>query len=160
VENRAKYTAALMIAVIAIGAFLILPPAMAEEEPNGPDKPRWSGQRPLPRLRLWGYILGNGTPTTIQGELVVLEGHILVVEIDGTPVNVNIPGKWLVDGETMTAQELFDGETFIFGDTATISAMKLERTEETHTVTVFFAYTIEADGATAYALLPFNIETQ
>lgn len=90
---------------------------------------------------------------------MVLESRILVVEMDGSLVNVNMPRKWVVDGETLTAQELFDGETFIFGDTVTISAMKLEKTTEIHTVSSFSAYAIETDGATAHALLPFNIET-
>ena len=39
-ENKAKYTAALMIALIAVGVFLILPSALAEDGANDPDRPR------------------------------------------------------------------------------------------------------------------------
>lgn len=157
-ENKAKYTAALMIALIAVGALLILPSALAEDETIDPDMPRGPRRRPLPRLRLWIYVLRHGVPTAVEGEAVALEGHILVVEMDGSPVNVNMPGKWFVDGEVLTARDLFDGETFSFGDTLTISTLKLEMTTETHTATSYFAYAIQGDGTTAHALLPFNIE--
>ncbi|RLI10645.1 hypothetical protein DRO42_00635 [Candidatus Bathyarchaeota archaeon] len=157
-ENKTKYTAALMIALLAVGALLILPSALAEDAPSGPDGPK-GVRRPFPRLRLWIYVLKHGVPTDVEGEVVVLEGHILVVEMDGGPVNVNVPGRWLVDGEVLTAQELFDQGPFSLGDTLTISTLKLEMTRETHTVTSYFAYAIEGDGATARALLPFNIET-
>lgn len=158
-ENKAKHTAALMIALIAVGAFLILPSALAEEGQDSPDGPRWLWRRPSVRLRLWRYVLRDGVPMSVEGEAVVLEGYILIVEVAGSPVNVNLPGKWVVNDEALTAQELFDGELFSFGNILTISTLKLEMTTETHTVNSFFAYTIEGDGATAHAILPFNIET-
>lgn len=159
VENRAKYTAALMIAIVAVGALLILPYALAEDEPNAPKYPRWHRRLPLLRLRLLRYVLGHGVPTEIECKAMVLEGNILVVEIAGDLVNVNIPGKWVVDGETLTARELFDGEPFGFNSGLFVSTLKLEKSTDTHTVNLFFAYAIEDDGATAHALLPFNIET-
>ena len=159
-ENKAKYTAALVIALIAIGAFLILPPALAEEGQEDLQGPRWPGQRRFIRLSLLRYGLRNGVPTPVEGEAVVLEGQILVVKVGDNLVNVNLPGKWVVDDESMTVQELFDGDPFDFGDGLTISTLKLEMTAENHTVSGFLAYVIEGDGATAHAILPFNIETQ
>ena len=159
-ENKAKYTAALVIALIAVGAFLILPPALAEEGQEDLQGPRWPGQRRFIRLRLLRGSLRNGVPTTVEGEAVVLEGHILVVKVGDNLVNVNLAGKWVVDDESMTVQELFNGAPFNFGDGLTISTLKLEMTAENHTVSGFLAYVIEDEKTRAHAILPFNIETQ
>ena len=159
-EKKVKFAVALTIVVIAVGAFLILPPALAEEEPIDTEtsgKP--SVWRPLIKLRLLMYVLRNGVPTEIEAEAVVLEGRILVVEIDDDLLNVNMPRRWVVDGESLTLQDLFDGDPFGPGDTLTSYSLKLEMSKETHTVTSYFAYEIEAEGNKASAILPFNIET-
>jgi hypothetical protein len=157
--EKKKMIVALTIAIMAIGTLLFIPTALAEEELGetvATGKARsW---RPLLKLRLLIYVLKNGTPTELVGEVVALDGRILVLSIDGSLTNVNIPGKWIVDGETMTAQELFDGDPIGPGDTVTIKSLKIEVVGETHKVTSYFAYRIEAEEATASAVLPFNIE--
>lgn len=158
-EKKVKYAVALTIVVIAVGAFLILPPALAEEEPIDTET---SGKpcvwRPLAKLRLLMYVLRNGVPTELEAEAVVLEDRILVVEIDDDLLNVNMPGRWVVDGESLTLQDLFDGDPFGPGDRLTIYSLKLELSKETHIVTSHFAYEIQSEGKTASAILPFNIE--
>jgi hypothetical protein len=157
--EKKKMIVALTIAIMAIGTLLLISPALAEEdlgEPEATGKTRsW---RPLLKLRLLIYVLKNGTPTELGGEVVVLDGRILVLSIDDSLTNVNIPGKWIVDGETMTAQELFDGDPIGPGDAITINSLKIEVVRETHKVKSYFAYRIEAEETTASVVLPFNIE--
>jgi len=157
--EKKKMIVALTIAIMALGTLLFIPTALAEEElvePEANGKTRsW---RPFLKLRLLIYILKNGTPTELVGEVVALDGHILVLSIDDSLTNVNIPGKWIVDGETMTAKGLFDGEPIGPGDVVTINSLKIEIVGETHKVISYFAYRIEAEGTTASAVLPFNIE--
>lgn len=159
VEKKVKMTVALAFVIVAIGAFLALPPALAEDDVVEQENLNGARFRRRPvKFRLLRYILKNGVPTELEGEIVALEGHILVVSIDDSLTNVNIPGKWILDRETFTAQDIFDGDPYGQGDSVTIYTLKLEMTTETHTVTLYFAYKIEFDGATASAILPFNIE--
>ncbi len=158
-EKKVKMTVALAFVIVAIGAFLALPPALAEDDVVEQENLNGARFRRRPvKFRLLRYLLKNGVPTELEGEIVALEGHILVVSIDGSLTNVNIPGKWILDRETYTAQDLFDGDPYGQGDRVTIYTLKVEMTTETHTVTLYFAYKIEFDGATASAILPFNIE--
>ena len=150
---------ALTIAIMALGTLLFAPTALAEEELSETEATgKTRSWRPFLKLRLLIYILKNGTPTELVGEVVALDGHILVLSIDDSLTNVNIPGKWIVDGETMTAKGLFDGEPIGPGDVVTINSLKIEIVGETHKVISYFAYRIEAEGTTASAVLPFNIE--
>jgi hypothetical protein len=159
VEKKVKMTVALAFVIVAIGAFLALPPALAEDDVVEQETLNGARFRRRPvKFRLLRYILKNGVPTELEGDIVALEGHVLVVSIDGSLTNVNIPGKWILDRETFTAQDIFDRDPYGQGDSVTIYTLKVEMTTETHTVTLYFAYKIEFDGATASAILPFNIE--
>ncbi len=82
----------------------------------------------------------------------------MVLEDDGGLVNVNLPWRWMVDGEVYTAKDLFDGDPFGAGDKATIKSLMVELEEESHTVTIYIAYELEIQGTTATAVIPFNIE--
>lgn len=158
-EKKVKMTVALAFAFVAIGAFLMLPPALAEDDVIEQDTVEGARlRRRLVKFRLLRYILKNGVPTDLEGDVVALEGHILVVSIDDGLMNVNIPGKWVLNGKTFTSQDLFDGDPYGPGDSVTIFTLMVEMTTETHRVTFYFAYKMEIEGATASAILPFNIE--
>lgn len=160
-DSKVKYITALAIVAIAIGAFLVLPPALAtsEEQIDGETTANSRNRAPLNRLRVLIYILRNGEPTDLEVTVVTLQGRILVVEKDGALINVNMPGRWIADGETLGLQDLFDGDPFGEGDAVTISALKLQMTRESHTVTAYFAYKLMGGDSAAQAVLPFNIET-
>lgn len=159
--KKVKIALVLAITLIAVSAFVLVPPAFAEDEPVDAGEEiqgESSGRRPRCRLRVLFYILRNGVPAEVSGEVVAFESRILVVENDGELVNVNLPWRWLVDGEVYTAQDLFDGEPFGAGDEVTLNSLMLEMEKESHTVTLYFAYELEIQGTTAKAVLPFNIE--
>jgi len=161
VDRKVKYLTALAIVALAIGAFLALPPALAtSDEQIDVETTEGSRRRaPLNRLKVLIYILRNGEPTDLEATVVALQGRILVVEKDGALFNVNMPWRWIADGETMGLQDLLDGDPFGEGDAVTISALKLQMTRESHTVTAYFAYKVMDGDSAAQAILPFNIET-
>ncbi len=158
-EKKVKMGMALAVAFIAIGAFLV-PAVLAEDEYTEPEKTA-SGRFPkLPiKLRLLIHVLKNGKPTEISGQVVALEGRILVVSYGDSFLNINVPGKWIADGVTYTVQDLFDGEPFGSGDLISIETLKVEIARETHSVTLYLAYSVTVEDVTASAILPFNIET-
>jgi hypothetical protein len=155
-----KYITALAIVAIAIGAFLALPPALATSEEQIDNETTEGARRwePLSRLRVLIYIIRNGEPTDLEATVAALPGRILVVKRDGTLINVNMPRRWIADGEAMGLQDLFDGDPFGEGGAVTISALKLKMTRESHIFTAYFAYRITGEVSTAQAVLPFNIE--
>jgi hypothetical protein len=75
-------------------------------------------------------------------------------------VNVVVPRMWVIDGETLTLQDLFDGDPFVLGEEVTLETLMLELVKDTHTVTSYFAYSIQNYEDTATALLPFNINIE
>jgi hypothetical protein len=161
VDKKVKYLTALAIVALAIGVFLVLPPALATsdeqidtETAEGPR--RWGS---LNRLKVLIYILRNGEPIDLEATVVALQGRILVVEEDGALINVNMPWRWIADGETMGLHDLLDGDPFGEEDAVTISALRLQMTRESHIVTAYFAYKVMDGDSAAQAVLPFNIET-
>jgi hypothetical protein len=159
VEKKVKIGVALAIAFIAFGAYLLVPAALAEEEYSEPETTVKHRLRRLPiKLRLLIHVLRNGTPTELGGQVVAIEGRILVVSYGDGLLNVNVPGKWIVGGETYTVDDLFDGDPFGLGDLVSIKSLKIEMVRETHSVTLYLAYSLTVEDATASAVLPFNIE--
>ncbi len=159
--EKKKITIALVIAIVSVGAFLVFPGALAEEElVDAYNKEAGSHRRrgPIKRLMVLVYILRNGVPTVLEGEVVAIEGRILVIGGDEGLISVNLPWRWIVDGETYKLHDLFDGDPWGPGDDVSISSLKLEMAKETYTATAYFAYELEVGGAEASAVLPFNIE--
>jgi hypothetical protein len=162
VEKKVKITVVLAVSLIAIGALVLVPPVLAEDEiidADG-DSQRGKFRRCLKcNLGVAIYILTNGVPEEISGEVSVLVGQVLILEDDGGLVNVNLPWKWVIDGEVYTAKDLFDGEPFGTGDEATVKSLMVELEEESHTVTVYFSYELNVEGTKATAVIPFNIKS-
>jgi hypothetical protein len=157
VEKKVKMGMALAVAFIAIGAFLV-PAVLAEDEYTEPETTASHRLWKLPiKLRLLIHVLKNGVPTEIGGQVVALEGRILVVSYGGGLLNINVPGKWIAGGVTYTVQDLFDGD-FGPGDRVSIKTLKVEIAKETHSVTLYLAYSVTVEDVTASAVLPFNIE--
>jgi hypothetical protein len=94
----------------------------------------------------------------LVGEASVVERCVLVLDVQGKVVNVVVPRIWVVDGETLTLQDLFDGDPFDLGEEVTLETLMLELIKDTHTVTSYFTFSIQSDEETAAPLLPFNIE--
>ena len=152
-----KYVAVLCAVLLAFGAFMVMPPALADGDTGDLDvatgaKGRW---RPLYRWKVLRYIIKNGEPVSLTGDAVALSRHIMVLDI-GELENVNLPGRWVVNGVVMNLPELY--EEYIAGNTVTVDTLKLELVQEAKTVTVYFGYKITIGDIVAEAVLPFNIQ--
>jgi hypothetical protein len=162
-ETKTNYALALVIAVLAMGAYIALPSALAADEPDQSNPATQNTLRVAlryvrhPMLR---YILKNGKPADITGIAIVQGGHTLVMKLDnGSSVNVVVPRRWVVGDKILTADDLFETGIFKLGETQlTLKTLYIELKTETHTVDAFFAYTISGNETTANALLPFNIK--
>lgn len=157
-KTKAIVIAMLMVVVVASGLVLSLRAASAEEVP--PQTFEGRGDKRLLKRReaiIWRFVK-NGVPETLVGEASVVERCVLVLDVQGKVVNVVVPRIWVVDGETLTLQDLFDGDPFNLGEEVTLETLMLELVKDTHTVTSYFAFSIQIDEETAAALLPFNIE--
>ena len=152
-----KHLAATCVLLVAFSAFMVLPPVFAEDEIDAVESA--TGQRgywrPLDRLRILIYIIRNGVPTTVTGDAVALEGHILVMSVAGDLENVILPGKWVLNGQIISLPELYD--EYMSGSEITVHTLKVELVQESKTITVYFGYKIEAGGVVASAVLPFNV---
>jgi hypothetical protein len=160
-DRKVKYMIVLSIIAFAFGAFIALSPALAASEEqidlNTSEKPY--RQDPINKLRILLYILRNSEPAEIQARVVALHGRILIVEVDGSLFNINVPRIWIANGEIVGIQDLFDGNPIGNGNTVTISSLKIQMTRDNHRVTAYFVYEIKYGEANAHAVLPFNIET-
>ena len=157
-KTQAIVIATLMVVVVASGIVLSLQAVSAEEAL--PQTFEGRGDKRLLKRReaiVWRF-LKNGVPETLEGEAAVVERCILVLDVQEKVVNVVVPRIWVIDGETLTLQDIFDGDPFEIGEAVTLDTLMLELVKDTHTVTSYFAYSIKNHENTATALLPFNIE--
>ena len=151
-----KYTAVLCALLLAFGAFMVLPPALADGDEGDLEvaagrKGRW---RPIYRWKVLRYILNHGEYTQVTGRPVVLNRHILVLEVDGDLENIVLPVRWVMNGQVYRLQELKDE---YMGEEVTVDTLKITLEKEDHTVTAYFGYRITMDAGVAEAVLPFNI---
>ena len=151
-----KHMALLLSLLIALGGLVFIPWGQAQE---GEEEERGLPLRPIRRcrLRLLLFLLTRGEVTTLEGQLLLVEGRILVLEVDGEAIYVVLPHRWLIDEEVMTIEELFDGDPLGPGDNLTIHTLMLSHSGENHTVEFYAAYLIEGEEIEAKALTPFNI---
>jgi hypothetical protein len=157
-KTQAIVIATLIVVVVASGIVLSLQAVSAEEVPpqtfDGPSEKRLLRRR---EAIIWRFVK-NGVSETLKGEASVVERRILVLDVQGKIINVVVPRIWVIDGEALTLQDLFDGDPFELGEEVTLETLMLELVKETHTVTSYIAYSIQNHEEIATALLPFNIE--
>ncbi len=116
-----------------------------------------------PRARLLKWLIAHSTPAEVNGEAVALVRNMLVVQVGEDQVRVLMPQGWIVDGEAIRAGRLFNGTYMSLGDDVTVKALKtiLKTDGEGFSIYTLIGYEIidNENGAHAYAILPFNIET-
>lgn len=151
-----KHIALLFSLLLAIGGLILLPRGQAQgvEEGGGDAFPR---PHRYNRWRLLFFILTHSESTTLEGDLLLIEGRLLVLEVEGEEVYVVMPQRWLVGGEVLTIEELFDGDPIALGDAIAIKALRLMHEGESYIVEFYAAYEITGEGVEARALTPFNI---
>lgn len=150
-----RHLAILFFLLIVGGGLVTLPWSIAENQ----DDPKGPPHNPIGpwKLRLVLLLLTRGRATTLEGELFLVEGRILVLERDEEGTYIVLPTRWLVGGKVLTINDLFDGDPFEMGDVLIIHVLTLSYEAENHLVEFHFAYLIEGEEGEAKALTPFNI---
>jgi hypothetical protein len=169
-ERKTKlslFTVAI-IAALSWSLLAVVPFAAADEQEL--DVPTYDGQDVklvlnrdgiAYRIRRRDVILRrfitDGSLASLEGTVVGMSQHILVVNVQDQVLNILMPGKWIVNGETLAYSDL-TGEYLAVGDSITIDALRLALEKDDHAITAYLAYALEFNDVTATALLPFNIE--
>ena len=113
------------------------------------------------RLRRRDVILRrfitDGSVVSLDGEVVGMSRHILAIKVQDQVLNILMPEKWIVNGETLIYSDMASG-TLTVGDAITLNALKLTLEKDDHAITAYLAYALTGDGVAATALLPFNVE--
>jgi hypothetical protein len=104
-------------------------------------------------------FLENATITTVNGTVVSL--FMLILDIGSGEVRILMPKYWSVGSEVIGRWRLFNS-TYSFsgpGQNVTVKALESEVFENpSFSINVMVGYEItNGTGATAYAVLPFNI---
>ena len=159
--------AALLAFITVSGVLAVLPIGFADE--SGEDSTYEELKILLQNRRvnydLWRRdaivtrFIKNGAYELLEGAVIAVTPHILVIEFDGQAINVIVPGKWVYDGDVLDTQDLMDGQPFGLGDVIHLEALMLKLEKDDHAITSYLAFSISIGDDAATALLPFNVET-
>ena len=117
--------------------------------------------RPRPRIRRGWWFLNHSEPTEVDGVVVALFKNMLIVDTAEGQIRIHLPHAWTVDGEVTMREELFESGYLSEGETITVKALRADVIDKQGLcVYLLLGYEIiNESGASACAVLPFNIET-
>jgi hypothetical protein len=169
-ERKTKLTlfTVAIVAALSWSLLAVVPFAAADEQEL--DIPTFDGHKVTLELNRDGLayrirrrdvilrrFITDGSLAALDGEIVGMSQHILVVKVNDQVLSILMPRQWVVNGDTLSYPDLMS-EHLIVGQSITIDALKLTLEKDTHAITAYLAYAFETDGLTATALLPFNVE--
>ncbi|MFQ6073851.1 MAG: hypothetical protein ACE5KC_01400 [Candidatus Bathyarchaeia archaeon] len=119
---------------------------------------RW---RPRLKARLVWWFLHHSEPVEVEGTAVDLFRDMLIADTSEGQIRIHLPQAWTVDGELTMREELFESGYLSAGEDITVKALRADITnEEGLSIYLLLGYEIiDESGVSAYAVLPFNIET-
>jgi hypothetical protein len=114
------------------------------------------------KLELLKTLLANATSIQINGTVAALVKNKLILNATTGHMTIILPSQWTVDTEVMTRTQLFNGTFTGIGKPITVTALKLTLFENQNiNINLLWGYRVtNTNSTTAYALLPFNIETK
>ena len=117
--------------------------------------------RPRPRIRHGWWFLNHSEPTEVNGAAVALFKNMLIVDTDEGQIRIHLPQAWTVDGQIVMREELFENDYLTEDETITVKVLRADVIDkEGLCVYLLLGYEIiNESGASACAVLPFNIET-
>lgn len=169
-ERKTKLTlfSVAMLAALSWSLLAVVPLAAADEQEL--DIPTCDTQKVTLELNRDGLayrirrrdailrrFITDGSLAPLNGEIVGMSQHILVIKVDDQVLKILMPGQWVVNGDTLSYPDLM-GTQLIVGELISMNTLKLTLEKDTHVITAYLAYTFETNGLTATALLPFNVE--
>jgi hypothetical protein len=116
----------------------------------------------LPRFEILKTLLANATTVEINGSIVALVKNELVLNTTTGHETIILPRAWTVDTQVMKRTQLLNSNFSAVGEEVKVMALKLTLFENQNIIiNVLYGFEItNAESVTAFALLPFNIETK
>ncbi len=113
-------------------------------------------------LALLERLLANTTAVSVNGTVIGLVNGSLLLRSDATQMSIFLPEVWNYNFSFVSRRALINGTFAGRGENVTVWALKLVLfAADGFDVNVMFGYKImNASGAWAFAVLPFNIETK
>ena len=113
-----------------------------------------------PRVRFAVWFLRNAEPRVVDGTVVALSEHKLILDTTEDQIRVNLPDEWTVNGEVLTREGLFTSGYLNEGETVSLKALGADIIDkEGLRIYLIVGYeTVNESGITATANLRINIE--
>jgi len=173
-KSKKQIAIAGTLVAIAVGLIFYVPTIMATQADISPEECKilnvasehpWIRQRCYWRNEFhhrkhWYWIIKNSGPVTVDGTVVGLTRHMLILDVGDGQVRMLLPPVWSVGMEIVRAKDLFDNGFLVQGENVTVKALKTPLVaEENYGAYLLFGYEItNATDTHAFAVLPFNIE--
>lgn len=119
-----------------------------------------NGARVRPKVRFVVWFLKNSKPVQVDGTIVALTDHKLILDTAEDQNRVHLPAEWTVNNEILSREELFTNGYMSEGETVTIKALEAEVTnKEGLRIYITAGYEIiNKSGVHAIANIGVNIE--
>jgi hypothetical protein len=119
---------------------------------------KWACARPKAMFVVW--FLRNSEPVQVDGTIVALTDHKLILDTVDDQIRVNLPAQWTVNDQVLSREELFTSGFMGEGQAVTIKALQADvDNQQGATIYITAGYKIiNQSGAQATANLGINIE--
>jgi hypothetical protein len=119
---------------------------------------KWACVRPKVRFVVW--FLRNSEPVQVEGTIVALSDHKLILATAADQIRVHLPAEWTVNGNVLTREELFTSGFMSEGEAVTIKALQADvDNQQGATIYITVGYEIVNQSSVhAFANLGVNIE--
>jgi len=164
---------AITIVIVAVASVFLYAPLTNAFQPNGnpPEsdvemlndmnfEARCRGRPRVKARRTW-WFLNHSEPTEIDGTAVALFKNMLILDTGEGQIRIHLPQAWTIDGQVTMREDLFESGYLSEDETITVKALRADVIDKQGLcVYLLLGYEIiNESGASACAVLPFNIET-
>jgi hypothetical protein len=135
-ERKTKLTlfTVAIIAALSWSLLAVVPLATADEQEL--EMPTYDGRKVTLELNRDGLayrlrrrdailrrFITDGTLATLEGEIVGMSQHVLVINVNEQVLNILMPERWVVNGDIITYPDLTSTQLMV-GQSITIDALK------------------------------------
>lgn len=161
-----KIAAIAVVALVALGRFTFVyayaqtsSTASGNSLTTAQQVRQFLSQHPVIARRVLANFLNKANLGDVTGTVVTESQGTLVLSTDQGQVNVLMPAMWTYNGQQLNRTELVSGAFVGTGDMVTIKVLEVDSAKNGFTVSVMVGYeAVNAAGASANAILPFNIK--
>ena len=162
----------ITIAIVAVASVFLYAPLTNALQPNGDQESdveilndmNFDARcrcKPRPKIRRAWWFLNHSEPTKVDGTAGAPLKNMLIVDTSEGQIRIHLPQTWTIDGQVTMREELFESDYLSEDENITVKALRADVIDKQGLcVYLLLGYEIiNESGATACAVLPFNIET-